>query len=79
MWDDVKDFIFEKKGAATLVLENKIKEGVANFASDFLAALPIVVGVSVAVYALVSMISSKLAKMGVAVVFIYGALVVIVS
>lgn len=79
MWENLNDFIFEKKGAATLVLENKIKEGVANFASDFLAALPIIAGVSVAVYALLSMFSKKMASLGVTGVFVYGALVVIVS
>ncbi|MFD2209358.1 hypothetical protein ACFSMW_06510 [Virgibacillus halophilus] len=56
---------------------DKIKSGFADIAADYITAFPIMVGVSIAVYALVSMFSSKLAKLGVVGVFAYGALVVI--
>lgn len=56
---------------------DKIKEGAADLAISYIEALPIMLGVSVGVYALISMVSSKLAKLGVGAVFIYGGLVVV--
>lgn len=72
--------MFDFKSPAAYGLDwitDKLKEGMADFLVDFIGAFPILIGVSLGVYALVSMISSKLAKMGVVGVFVYGALVVI--
>lgn len=56
----------------------KIKEGIADIAVDYISAIPIMLGVSIGVYALISMISRRLANLGVVGVFLYGALIVIV-
>lgn len=83
-WQDVFDFVFETKGPAIYTYEivrDKIKEfftsGIESMAYDIIAGLPIMVGVSVAVYALVSMMSKRLAKLGVIGVFIYGSFVAV--
>jgi len=62
----------------TEVFVDKLKEGMASILTDYISAFPILIGVSIGVYALVSMFSSKLAKMGVIGVFVYGALLVII-
>lgn len=68
--------MFDIQSPAAWVAD-KIKEGVTNHLVDYISALPIILGVSIGVYALVSMISKTLAKLGVVGVFIYGGLVAI--
>lgn len=60
-------------------IERKIKNGITDITLDYISAIPIMIGVSIAVYALCSMISKTLAKLGVIGVFVYGTLIVIVS
>lgn len=55
----------------------KLKDGLTGLATDYISAFPILVGVSIGVYALVSMVSKRLARMGVVGVFVYGAIVVL--
>jgi|GEM_PF-3942152 len=62
----------------TYGLEKITERLLGGFVTDFLAAFPILIGVSIGVYALISMISSKLAKTGVAGVFLYGTLIVLI-
>nr|BDD44100.1 hypothetical protein 1 [Bacillaceae bacterium] len=59
-------------------ITDNLKEGMADFAADYISAFPILIGVSIGVYALISMFSSKLAKMGVIGVFLYGALIIFI-
>ncbi|MEN2468226.1 hypothetical protein, partial [Ornithinibacillus sp. JPR2-1] len=56
----------------------KIKEGMTNIALDYISAIPILVGVSIGVYALLAMFSKTFAKFGVIGVFSYGLIVVVV-
>lgn len=55
----------------------KIKEGMTDIALEYISAIPILVGVSIPVYALCSMFSKTIAKLGVLGVFGYGFLVVL--
>ncbi|GEL76305.1 hypothetical protein [Tenuibacillus multivorans] len=55
-----------------------IKELLANLLTDFILVFPVLAGVSIGVYALLSMISEGLAKLGVIGVFVYGGLLVVV-
>lgn len=73
------DIIFEHRGSGVMAKQfvDKIKSGYADFLVDYLSAFPILIGVSIGVYALLNMISSKLANLGVGGVFVYGALVII--
>lgn len=48
-----------------------------DFVTDLIAVFPILIGMSVGVYALLSMLSKRLANAGVIGVFVYGALIVI--
>lgn len=64
------------KGPVTQVILNKIKSGATEIAVDYITALPIVLGVSIGVYALLGMINKTLAKLGVVGVFLYGATIV---
>lgn len=50
---------------------------VGDFVTDYILAFPILIGVSIGVYALCSMVSKKLASLGVVGVFVYGALIVV--
>jgi len=60
------------------LIVNKLKEGASNLLAEYISALPIILGVSLGVYALLGMISKTLAKLGVVGVFLYGALIVII-
>ncbi|GGN65572.1 hypothetical protein [Oceanobacillus indicireducens] len=64
-------------GFVTEYILNKIKSGATDIAVNYISALPIMIGVSIGVYALLNMISKTLAKFGVVGVFVYGALIVI--
>ncbi len=64
-------------GFVTEYVLNKIKSGATDIAADYLSALPILIGVSIGVYALLQMISKTLAKFGVVGVFVYGASIVL--
>lgn len=54
-----------------------LKESAINFIVDYITVFPLLAAISIGVYALISMISRRLASLGVIGVFIYGALVVI--
>lgn len=56
---------------------SKFTNGLESFISDYISALPILLGVSIGVYALIAMMSKSLAKLGVVAVFLYGMIVVI--
>lgn len=57
---------------------DKIKGGIANFAAEYIAVVPVLAGVSVGAYALLNMFSHRLATLAVKGIFVYGALLVIV-
>ena len=58
-------------------ITTKIKSGIADIAVDYISVLPILAGVSIAVYALCSMFSKSFAKLAVVFVFGYGLLIII--
>ena len=60
-----------------LYIEEKIKSGAAAILADYISGLPIMIGVSIGVYALLQMFSKNLARLGVYGVFIYGGLIVL--
>jgi len=71
---------FLSKGPAIHGVEwisEKIKSGMTDILADYITVIPILIGVSIPVYALLNMISKSLAKLGVVTVFIYGWLVVV--
>jgi hypothetical protein len=55
----------------------KIKEGMTDVLAEFISVTPILVGVSIPVYALCSMINKTFAKIAVVGVFGYGLLIVL--
>jgi hypothetical protein len=55
----------------------QIKEGMTDILADYISVIPILVGVSIPVYALCSMFSKTFAKLGVVGVFGYGFLIVL--
>lgn len=59
-------------------ITDKIKEGATDLVINYIESLPIILGVSIGVYALIGMFSKTLAKFGVAGVFVYGALIVVI-
>jgi len=59
-------------------LVDKVKDGLTDMAIDYISALPVLFGVSIGVYALLSMFSKKVASLGVFGVLGYGALIVII-
>ena len=56
----------------------KVQSGLENYVIDFITVSPILLGVSVGVYGLFNMFSSKLAKFSVFLVLLYGFLVIVV-
>lgn len=56
---------------------DKIKSGMADHLAECISTFPVLIGVSIAVYALLGMFSKSLAKFGVVGVFLYGGFVVI--
>lgn len=58
-------------------LADYLKEGMTDFIIDYTTAFPILAVISLGVYALVGMISKRLANLGVVGVFLYGSLVII--
>lgn len=69
--------IFDWKGPITELVLNKVKSGVTDMVVSYIEGLPIMLGVSIGVYALLSMISKTFAKLGVVFVFAYGAVIVV--
>lgn len=69
--------MFTWEGPVTSLVINKIKEGASEIAVSYIESLPILLGVSIGVYALLNMISRSLAKLGVLGVFLYGGLIVV--
>lgn len=67
------------KGPITNVVVGKLKDGLTELAVSYVEALPILIGVSIGVYALLSMFSRTFAKIGVFGVFAYGAVVVVIA
>ncbi|MGM8215192.1 hypothetical protein ACLIA0_06385 [Bacillaceae bacterium W0354] len=59
-------------------VSDKVKDAIVNFTADFITITPLLIGVSIGVYALINMFSSRLASLAVKGVFVYGALLVIV-
>lgn len=59
-------------------MTDKIKEGATDLLAGYISVTPILIGVSIAVYALLGMISKTLAKLGVIGVFLYGGLIILV-
>lgn len=57
--------------------EKIIGDGLQHWASDYIMALPVMVGVSIGVWGLLSMVNSKLATWGVTGIFILGGLMLI--
>lgn len=55
----------------------QFKSVLATFLAEFITVIPVLLGVSIGMYALLAMISERLAKLGVVGVFIYGSLLVI--
>ena len=68
--------MFEIK-APTEWIADKIKSGATDLVISYIESLPILIGVSIGVYALLGMFSKSLAKFGVVGVFLYGGFVVI--
>ena len=58
-------------------ITNKIQTSATELMLGYVTVLPIMIVVSIGVYVLLNMISSKLANLGVAGVFIYGFLVIL--
>jgi hypothetical protein len=58
-------------------LEKLIDYKLEHFIADFTMALPVLVGVSLGVWGLLRMVNSKLASLGVAGVFFFGAVVLL--
>ena len=58
-------------------LTSKLQNGLESFIADYITALPILIGVSIGVYALIAMMSKGLAKIGVMGVFVYGGLIIL--
>lgn len=59
-------------------ITNKIQSGAADILADYISAAPIMIGVAIGVYALLNMISSKLANIGCVGVFLYGGIIVLI-
>lgn len=61
--------MFDWKGPITEIVTNtnKIKEGATDFVANYIESLPILLGVSIGVYALLTMISKTFAKIVVAI------------
>ena len=68
--------MFDLKSPAEWLVD-KIKSGMTDHLMEYVSAFPILIGVSIGVYALLGMFSKTLAKIGVVGVFIYGGFVVI--
>lgn len=68
--------MFDIKSPAAWVTD-KIKSGATDLVISYIESLPILLGVSIGVYALLGMFSKSLAKLGVVSVFAYGGLIII--
>lgn len=69
--------MFGLKSPAEYGLEWITDQFITGFVSNLIIAFPILVGVSIGVYALVQMFSKRLASLGVVGVFLYGSLIII--
>lgn len=58
-------------------LEKLTDKLLGGFIDNFIASLPIMLGASFAVYALLQMYSKRLANLGVVSVFVYGTLIIL--
>lgn len=76
-WDIISqtESILPKIGG--YLYEKFIGGGIEHWASNYIVALPFLVGVSVGVWGLLNMVNSKLASLGVWFVMIFGGIVVI--
>lgn len=77
--EGINEFI--TKGPVVLGWEwfaDKLKEGMTDIIANYITAFPILIGVSIGVYALISIFSKKLANLGVIGVFLYGGLIVFI-
>lgn len=64
------------EGPVIYGLEKITDKLLSGFITDLIASFPILIGVSFGVYALLQMVSKRLANLGVIGVFIYGALII---
>lgn len=65
-------------GPITQLFIDNLSNGFESFIIDLITVSPILAGVSIGVYALIGMVSKTLAKFGVAGVFLYGALIIVI-
>lgn len=70
------EWAYEKYGE---VVVNSFKDGLLNYATDLLTALPIIAVVSFSAYALCSMVNKRCGTWGAGLTFIYGALALLVK
>lgn len=67
----------ETQSIGGFLFEKFISYKFEYFVADFIAALPVLVGVSLGVWGLLNMVNSRLATWGVGFVFIMGALIIL--
>jgi murein DD-endopeptidase MepM/ murein hydrolase activator NlpD len=67
----------EQTSIGGFLFDKLIQSRIEHFIADFIVSLPILVGVSLAVWALLNMVSSRLATAGVVGVFLIGGLVLL--
>lgn len=59
------------------LIQDKAKSGITDIAVDYITAFPILIGVSLGVYAFASMFSKSFAKLWVMFNFAYGFIIVL--
>lgn len=73
----VNETVLNTQSIGGFLYEKTIGSGIEHFISDYIMALPVMVGVSIGVWALLNMVSGRLAAWGVGGVFILGGLVIL--
>ncbi|WP_101844197.1 hypothetical protein [Halobacillus sp. Marseille-P3879] len=68
-----------KMGIVTEWIVGRAKEGMTDLLAEYITVSPLLVGVSIGVYAFLNMVSKGLAKLGVIGVFLYGGMIVITN
>lgn len=69
--------LFDIQSVGGFLFEKLFKNGFEHWIQDYMLALPVLVGVSIGVWGLLSMVNRSLANLGVGIVFILGGLVLI--
>lgn len=70
----VGEFVTEQQSIGGFLYEKIIGNGIEHFISDYIMALPVMVGVGIGVWGLLSMVNKRLATWGMSFVFILGGL-----